>query len=86
MDELPQLWNIFKGDMGFVGPRALLPEEIEIRNLENGKSFEVQCSKLKINNAVPLQQIPGYHERHAVRPGLTGLAQVYAQRDIPRRH
>lgn len=71
LDELPQLWNILKGDMSFVGPRALLPAEIEVNG--NGE-------------LVPLEQIPGYHRRHAVRPGLTGLAQVYAHRDIPRRH
>lgn len=70
LDELPQLWNIFRGDMSFVGPRALLPEEIEV----NGNG-----------NVIPLEKIPGYEERHKVRPGLTGLAQVYAPRDIPRR-
>lgn len=71
MDELPQLWNIFKGEMSFVGPRALLPEEIEIRG-----------SRLP----VPLESIPGYEARHRVTPGLTGIAQIYAARDIPRRH
>ncbi len=71
MDELPQLWNIFKGDMSFVGPRALLPQEIEV-----GGSGE----------AIPMEKIPGYWARHRVRPGLTGVAQVYAPRDIPRRH
>jgi lipopolysaccharide/colanic/teichoic acid biosynthesis glycosyltransferase len=33
---------------------------------------------------VRLDQIPGYTERHGVRPGLTGLTQVYAPRDISR--
>ena len=70
MDELPQLWNIFRGDMSFVGPRALMPEEIEVSG--GGE-------------AVPLEKIPGYEVRHRVTPGLTGLAQIYAARDIPRR-
>ncbi len=70
MDELPQLWNIFRGDMSFVGPRALAPREVEIRG--DGRS-------------IPLEDIPGFSERHAVIPGLTGVAQIFAPRDIPRR-
>jgi lipopolysaccharide/colanic/teichoic acid biosynthesis glycosyltransferase len=64
MDELPQLWNIFKGDMSFVGPRAERPELVE----KFAKS------------------IPHYRDRFAVRPGLTGVAQVYGQYDTPARH
>jgi len=71
MDELPQLWNIFRGDMSFVGPRALMPAEIEV----NGHG-----------EAVAIETVPGYLERHRVVPGLTGLAQIYADRDVPRRH
>ena len=71
MDELPQLWNILVGDMSFVGPRALVPQEIEVRG--DGA-------------LVPLEAVPGYEARHRVRPGLTGLAQIYAPRDVPRRH
>ena len=69
MDELPQLWNILRGDMSFVGPRALRPGEIEI----------------EANVPVALEAVPGYTLRTAVRPGLTGIAQVYAARDISRR-
>jgi lipopolysaccharide/colanic/teichoic acid biosynthesis glycosyltransferase len=69
MDELPQLWNILRGDMSVVGPRALMPEEIEVSG--DGES-------------VPLEKIPGFDARHRVRPGLTGIAQIYADRDIPR--
>jgi lipopolysaccharide/colanic/teichoic acid biosynthesis glycosyltransferase len=63
MDELPQLWNIFKGDMSFVGPRAERPELVE----EFAKS------------------IGDYRSRFGVRPGLTGIAQVYGQYDTPAR-
>lgn len=69
MDELPQLWNILVGDMSFVGPRPLRPGEVEVRG--DGQ-------------LVSLHEIPGYMERHEVRPGLTGLTQVYAPRDISR--
>jgi lipopolysaccharide/colanic/teichoic acid biosynthesis glycosyltransferase len=70
MDELPQLWNILRGDMSFVGPRALRPGEIEREGTQ----------------LVALEAVPGYVQRIAVRPGLTGIAQVYARRDIPRRY
>ncbi len=69
MDELPQLVNILRGDMSFVGPRPLRPGEVDVRG--DGQ-------------LISLEQIPGYQERHAVRPGLTGLTQVYAPRDVSR--
>jgi lipopolysaccharide/colanic/teichoic acid biosynthesis glycosyltransferase len=70
MDELPQLWNILCGDMSFVGPRALRPGEIEAGG--DGRLTR-------------LEEVPGFDERIRVRPGLTGLAQIYARRDVPRR-
>jgi lipopolysaccharide/colanic/teichoic acid biosynthesis glycosyltransferase len=71
MDELPQLWNILRGDMSFVGPRALRPGEIEA-----GRGGVLER----------LEDVPGFATRIQVRPGLTGIAQVYAPRDVPRRH
>ena len=70
MDELPQLWNIFRGDMSFTGPRALRPGEIEVL----GEREEL------------LENVPGFTRRASVRPGLTGVAQIYAPRDIARRN
>ena len=93
MDELPQLWNIFLGEMSFVGPRALRPGEIEVREKPfkvRGSRFKVQRSSDEVQHSTagavtPLEQIPGYWQRHVVRPGLTGIAQIFADRDIPSR-
>lgn len=68
MDELPQLLNILKADMSFVGPRALRPVEIEI---EDGKPRKIW-------------EIEGFKERSQVTPGLTGITQIFAPRDIAR--
>jgi lipopolysaccharide/colanic/teichoic acid biosynthesis glycosyltransferase len=61
MDELPQLLSIFSGDMSFVGPRPIHPEELRI----NGSRFK------------KLEEIPDFDMRCTIRPGLTGIAQVY---------
>jgi len=54
LDELPQLWNVIRGEMALVGPRPERPEFVKIL----------------------AEQIPGYKDRLAVLPGITGLAQI----------
>jgi lipopolysaccharide/colanic/teichoic acid biosynthesis glycosyltransferase len=70
MDELPQLINILKGDMSFVGPRSLRPNEKEV----HGNPDETS-----------IKNVPGYEERLTVRPGLTGTAQIYLPTDALRK-
>jgi sugar transferase (PEP-CTERM system associated) len=54
IDELPQLWNVLRGDMSFVGPRPERPEFVDSL----------------------AETIPYYRERHSVKPGITGWAQL----------
>ena len=70
MDELPTLVNILKGEVSFVGPRAL-PYKIDDEE------------KIQYAN---ITMVPGYNVRSSVKPGLTGIAQVYAPKDIGRRN
>jgi lipopolysaccharide/colanic/teichoic acid biosynthesis glycosyltransferase len=57
MDELPQFFNVLRGEMSLVGPRPERPHF---------------CALLE-------QQIPLFAERHSVRPGITGWAQIKYQ-------
>jgi len=57
LDELPQLFNVLRGDMSIVGPRPEQPHFCELLEKE----------------------IPLFPERHSVRPGLTGWAQIKYQ-------
>jgi len=72
LDELPQIWNIFKGDMSFVGPRSQPEKEL------------VRVGGLQ--KVLYIRDVPGHATRQLVRPGLTGVAQLFAPRDVPHRY
>lgn len=66
LDELPQLFNVLKGEMSLVGPRPEIPEFVE--------KF--------------MQSVPSYMQKHSIKPGMTGWAQIHGLRgrtSIPER-
>lgn len=69
LDEMPQLLNIVKGDMSWVGPRALAVDEVQVQGEGAG---------------LPDEAILGFEARSKLLPGLTGIAQIFAPRDVPR--
>ena len=57
LDELPQLINVIRGDMSFIGPRPWIPEYYQHMNAEQRRRYDV-------------------------RPGITGIAQVYGRNNL----
>ena len=67
LDELPQLWSILIGNMSLVGPRALAVGE---------------AIRMPDGHLATFDEIPGFLDRLAVKPGLTGMATIYLPKDV----
>ena len=76
LDELPQLWNVLRGDLSLVGPRPITAEEFVQFELERPQAGPDAPPGLSG------RALPGYWEHEGMRPGLTGYWQITGGSDV----
>ncbi len=88
IDELPELWNVLKGDMSFVGPRPYISgftdklegEERKILDLKPGLTSFASIKYIDEEDILSLQEIPGKYYREVIYPDKIKLDVIYYEK------